>query len=112
MKSKTVMKGALCVSFVVLLRNQFLSSPSKTTEHAVSLSSVSDNNAASGKDIVCNIDSDKRGFLRKELSTPCLKQGYSQGNQDCQLDKIFEHIGTMNKYYVEYGFNTKVQCGG
>jgi hypothetical protein len=73
---------------------------------------VSDNNAAGGKDIVCNIDSDKRGFLRKELSTPCLKQGYSQGNQDCQLDKIFEHIGTMNKYYVEYGFNTKVQCGG
>jgi hypothetical protein len=67
---------------------------------------------AGGKDIVCDIDSDKRGFLWKELSTPCLQQGYSQGNQDCQLDKIFEHIGTTNKYYVEYGFNTKEQCSG
>ena len=51
-------------------------------------------------------------FLQRELSTPCKKQGYSQGNQDCQLDKIFEQIGTTNKYFVEYGFNTREQCSG
>jgi hypothetical protein len=51
-------------------------------------------------------------FLRRALTTPCLKQGYSQGNQDCQLDEIFQNIGTTNKYYVEYGFNTKKQCSG
>ena len=38
------------------------------------------------------------GFLRRELRTPCRKQGYSQGNQDCQLDAIFDNIGTTNKY--------------
>ena len=103
---------------MVYIRTLFLV-PS-ALEHAVSLSLVAsvsltdrllDTNAG-GKDIVCDIDSDKRGFLWKELSTPCLQQGYSQGNQDCQLDKIFEHIGTTNKYYVEYGFNTKEQCSG
>jgi len=51
-------------------------------------------------------------FLRRALTTPCKKQGYSQGNQDCQLDEIFKNIGTTNKYYVEYGFNTKTQCSG
>jgi len=65
-----------------------------------------------GKDVMCNVSSDDRDFLWKELSMPCVKQGYSQGNQDCQLDKIFEHIKTTNKYYVEYGFNTKSQCSG
>jgi hypothetical protein len=70
------------IGLVVYIRTLFLV-PS-ALEHAVSLLSVasvsvdrlSDNNAG-GKDIVCNIDSDKRGFLRKELRTPCLQQGYS-----------------------------------
>lgn len=48
----------------------------------------------------------------KELRNPCQKQGFSQGNQDCQLDAIYEAIGTTNKYYVEYGFNTRQQCSG
>jgi hypothetical protein len=69
---------------------------------------------ADGKDmhILCDGSSEDYDFLWNELRTPCLKQGYSQGNQDCQLDKIFEHIGTTNKYFVEYGFNTKKQCSG
>ncbi len=67
---------------------------------------------ASGKDIICNVSSNNQDFLWKELNMPCVKQGYSQGNQDCQLDKIFEQIKTTNKYYVEYGFNTKSQCSG
>ena len=54
----------------------------------------------------------QRHFLWDELLNPCLKEGYSQGTQACQLDKIFDHIGTTNKYYVEYGFNSKKQCSG
>jgi hypothetical protein len=45
-----------------------------------------------------------------ELATACPAQGYSQGDQDCRLDKIFNNIGTTNKYYVEYGFNSLHQC--
>jgi len=41
---------------------------------------------------------------------PCPRLGNSQGNQDCLIDKIFDAIGTTNKYYVEYGFNTNEQC--
>ena len=53
------------------------------------------------------------GFLWDELHNPCKREeGYSQGTQSCQLDKIFDHIGTTNKYYVEYGFNKKTQCSG
>lgn len=36
--------------------------------------------------------------------------GDSQGNQDCLIEKIFNIIGTTNKFYVEYGFNTNEQC--
>ena len=53
-----------------------------------------------------------RNFLREELNNPCKRLGYSQGNQDCQLDNIFRHLGTTNKFYVEYGFNTMTQCSG
>ena len=42
----------------------------------------------------------------------CPTKGFSQGNQDCILDRIFEVIGTTNKYYVEYGFNANNQCTG
>jgi hypothetical protein len=45
-------------------------------------------------------------------STKCAKLGYSQNNQDCKLDTIYQHIGTTNKFYVEYGFNTNTQCSG
>ena len=70
------------IGLVVYIRTLFLV-PS-ALEHAVSLLLVasvsvdrlSDTNAG-GKDIVFNIDSDKQGFLRKELRTPCLQQGYS-----------------------------------
>ena len=65
-----------------------------------------------GMDINCNISRGNQDFLWNQLHTPCLREGYSQGNQDCQLDKIFEHIGTTNRYYVEYGFNTRDQCSG
>jgi hypothetical protein len=57
----------------------------------------------------CNGSAD---FLWDELRNPCKREGYSQGTQACQLDKIFEHIGTTNKYYVEYGFNKNTQCSG
>jgi len=43
---------------------------------------------------------------------PCQRLGFSQSNQDCIIDKIFKAIGTTNKYYVEYGFNTNEQCSG
>ena len=51
-------------------------------------------------------------FLWEELRNPCKGMGYSQGAQDCQLDQIFYNIGTTNKYFVEYGFNTNTQCSG
>jgi hypothetical protein len=41
---------------------------------------------------------------------PCRRLGFSQGNQDCMLDAIFSELGTTNKQYVEFGFNTKSQC--
>lgn len=40
----------------------------------------------------------------------CQRLGDSQGNQDCIIDRIFASIGTTNKFYVEYGFNTDQQC--
>jgi hypothetical protein len=62
-----------------------------------------------GKIKKCNGSAD---FFWDELRNPCKREGYSQGTQACQLDKIFEHIGTTNKYYVEYGFNKNTQCSG
>ena len=37
---------------------------------------------------------------------------HSQGNQDYIIRRIFEAIGTTNRFYVEFGFNTPNQCGG
>ena len=51
----------------------------------------------------------------KDIAAMCPQdrhEGYSQGNQDCVLDYVFGKIGTTNKYFVEYGFNTKDQCSG
>lgn len=41
---------------------------------------------------------------------PCPRLGDAQSNQDCIIDKIFTAVGTTQKYYVEYGFNTNAQC--
>jgi hypothetical protein len=53
-----------------------------------------------------------RDWIRQMHSAKCKKLGYSQGNQDCKLDTIYQHIGTTNKFFVEYGFNTPTQCSG
>ena len=53
-----------------------------------------------------------RNFVKAMHDTPCKGMGYSQGNQDCMLDIIFDHIGRTNRYFVEYGFNTPSQCSG
>jgi hypothetical protein len=37
---------------------------------------------------------------------------YSQGNQDGIIKSIFEHIGTTNKYCVEFGYNSNTLVGG
>ena len=41
---------------------------------------------------------------------PCPRLGNSQGNQDCIIEKIFAAVHGTNRFYVEYGFNTNVQC--
>lgn len=51
-------------------------------------------------------------FIVDLLDLPCPGLGFSQGNQDCMLDTIFDNLGTTMKYFVEYGFNTKHQCSG
>ena len=51
-------------------------------------------------------------FIVDLLDHPCAGLGFSQGNQDCMLDTIFDNLGTTEKYFVEYGFNTKHQCSG
>lgn len=55
-------------------------------------------------------DHQKRNFISEMYDTPCAKLGYSEGNQDCMLDIIFGNLGTTNRYFVEYGFNTGQQC--
>lgn len=54
-------------------------------------------------------DSD-RNWIQRMHDTPCKGYRYSQGNQDCMLDTIFAKLGTTNKFFLEYGFNTKTQC--
>lgn len=51
-------------------------------------------------------------FIVDLLDRPCAGLGFSQGNQDCMLDTIFDNLGTTDKYFVEYGFNTNHQCSG
>lgn len=55
------------------------------------------------------------------IETPCESLGStttrsssSQGNQDCIIETIFDNIVIVspNKYFVEYGFNTPIQCSG
>lgn len=58
---------------------------------------------------VCTNVSDP-DFIKALHDSPCKQLGYSQGNQDCMLDTIFGHIGATNRYFVEYGFNTRSQC--
>eukprot|EP00978_Attheya_sp_CCMP212_P025457 scaffold81924_cov54-Attheya_sp.AAC.3 len=56
-------------------------------------------------------DSD-RNWIQRMHDTPCETLGYSQYNMDCTLDTIFAKLGTTNKFFLEYGFNTKEQCSG
>jgi hypothetical protein len=58
------------------------------------------------------VPEEDRDWIRKMHITNCKTLGYSQMNQDCTLDTIFQHIGTTNQFYVEYGFNTDRQCTG
>jgi len=81
--------------------------PSPQSE-TISSAKISDKRIPGTKKISCDVKDPS--FLRNELTKPCQKQGFSQGNQDCQLDAIFKNLGTTNKFYVEYGFNTKEQC--
>ncbi|KAI8112067.1 hypothetical protein M9434_003391 [Picochlorum sp. BPE23] len=61
--------------------------------------------------VSCTSEKDPN-FIRAMHDAPCNRLGYSQGNQDCMLDIIFDHIGRTNRYFVEYGFNTPKQCSG
>lgn len=54
-----------------------------------------------------NVDS-----IKTLHTSPCARLGYSQGNQDCMIDAIFDMIGITNHFFVEYGFNTPDQCSG
>lgn len=51
-------------------------------------------------------------WIRKLHEKPCDRLGFSQGNQDCVIVEIFSRVSTTNRFYLEYGFNTKTQCTG
>jgi hypothetical protein len=54
----------------------------------------------------------RRSWIQELHDKPCERLGFSQGNQDCMLDIMFKELGTTNKKYVEFGFNTPKQCSG
>lgn len=56
---------------------------------------------ASGGTVLCEIENWALNVTAHQRSV------YSQGGQDGVLEYIFDNIGTRNKRFVEFGFNTK-----